>query len=124
MQRDLDLIRVIALRIEEAKTAVDSSLIAVQGHSNSDIGKHCALMVEAGLIDTINLTHLASDFPGYRINGLTWKGHDFVDAARNETTWNKALVKVKTQATGFTFAILLELLKQQVRESLGLPLGL
>jgi len=51
---------------------------------------------------------------------LTWAGHDFLDAARNERAWEfakRSISKVGTVAFDVTKALLIQWAKQQ----LGLP---
>ncbi|MGO8839441.1 MAG: DUF2513 domain-containing protein [Limisphaerales bacterium] len=47
---------------------------------------------------------------------LTWAGHDFLDAARNDTIWNKAKDEFLKPGISWTFSILFEWLKQEARQ--------
>ncbi len=48
-------------------------------------------------------------------------GQEFLDAARNETTWKTASDKIKQSGVQVTVSLLEELLKKLLKESLGLP---
>jgi hypothetical protein len=50
---------------------------------------------------------------------LTWAGHDFIDAARSDTTWSKAMEKVKTVGGSLSFTILKQLLDLLIKAQLG-----
>jgi hypothetical protein len=81
---------------------------------------HSALAVEAGLVDGA----IRTDQQGYP-NGvasirLTWKGHDFLDAARNESVWKKATGVVRSKGLSLTFDLLKELLTSTIRHEIGL----
>jgi hypothetical protein len=54
---------------------------------------------------------------------LTWEGHEFLAAARDESIWKKAKAKVTAAAGDVPIAILKELLMQTLRSQLG-TLGL
>jgi hypothetical protein len=51
---------------------------------------------------------------------MTWAGHDFLDAARDETLWNKAKVKFVKPGASFTFELVKEWLKAEMKKRVGL----
>lgn len=52
---------------------------------------------------------------------MTWEGHEFADAARNDTVWGKTKTYIKDKGMTATFGALLEVLKYQAKQHLGLP---
>lgn len=52
---------------------------------------------------------------------LTWSGHEFLEAARNDTIWKKAGEQIKKSGVDVTLSLLQEILKQLAKQSLGLP---
>ena len=110
MKRDMDLIRKLAIYIESSTEQFQSGDIVFEGYSDKEIGYHCGLMAEAGLINFTDISTLSSEYPEMFIFSLTWYGHDFVDAAKNETIWNKVTGEIKTRATAMTFDSLMEIL--------------
>jgi len=57
-------------------------------------------MVEANLIDYSVDTTSHDDARAGRIfsciiRGITWEGHDLLDAIRNDTVWSRTLEKIK-----------------------------
>ena len=90
MTRDMDLIREILLAIEAypESNAYDLNLSFTE-HSEDEVSYHCRLLFDAGLID-------AKFFPAnigpddWAIKGLTWAGHEFLEASRDDSRWNKA----------------------------------
>jgi len=119
MQRNMNLIRSLAFHIEDATDQLDSSTIELAGYSPDEIGYHCALMQEAGLILAEDTTCLDSRFSEMMIYRLTWAGHDFVSAARDDTTWNKVTKQIKDKATSMAFDGLLALLKSAGQSMVG-----
>lgn len=55
------------------------------------------------------------------LDHLQSEGHEFLDAARNDTIWKKAGEKIKQSGVQVTVSLLEELLKKLLKESLGLP---
>jgi hypothetical protein len=115
MKRDMDLIRLLLLEVEAEEPKPDLS-----AYTKEQRIYHTALLIEAGFIDGTILPN----GDGYPVATttirLTWHGHEFLDAARNDTVWNKAREKVKSSGVQITVAVLEELLKSLLKASLGL----
>lgn len=121
MKRDVELIRKLAFIVEEAQGDVYSLSIGIEGYTTAQIAYHCELMREADLIKCIDVGHLGSQHPEFVIRRLTSKGHDFADAARNDTIWNKSIATIKKTAGAVTIDLLIQYLKVEARRVLGLP---
>jgi hypothetical protein len=111
MKRDMDLIRKILVEIEESSI---EGVPEFDGYEPANVAYHCRLLLDAGLITAADVS--SHDGEAYLISGLTWAGHDFLDAARNETVWNKAKEVIKSKGGGFTFDILKLVLKKLLTE--------
>jgi hypothetical protein len=74
------------------------------------------LLKEAGLIDAIDVSKGANDWKPKR---LTWEGHEFLDAARDNKRWEKAMV-VMSQVGGFVFDVGKQLLIQYLKQEINL----
>ena len=110
MKRDMDLIRAILLKVEE-QDAEGSATIEIPGYSREQVFCHAELAQEAGFI-------LASFRAGYsvRVQRLTFAGHEFLDAARQDKLWEKAKQTVLHNAGTLTVEALktaLSMLMQQ-----------
>lgn len=115
MKRDADLIRAIAFETEKLASGAD--LQGLPGVSPEDFFEHVALMVDADLIEAIT-TPLIHGSGIAMVSRLTWKGHDFVAAARSETVWAKAKKSVIAPSVGWTIDTLLGWLAEEVKQSL------
>lgn len=93
----------------------------VEGVTDEIVDYHVHLMSQAGLITAIDTTALDSASPGAIPLGITWAGHDFLDAAKDDTLWNKAKATVIKPAAGVAFDVLLAWLKHEAKQRLGLP---
>lgn len=91
MKRDMELIWKIVLKLEDEPSGFLPQGIQVDGHSPDQVAYHSYLMIEAGLAKGVDVTTLDATCPEADLTRLTWAGHEFADAARDETRWRKAL---------------------------------
>ncbi len=122
MKRDLDLVRKILLAIEAMDNGRVDCDIEISGFTKDQIGYHVFLMGQADLLKVVDISNLDSKSPQAEPIHLTWAGHEFLDASRDEDLWSKAKSKVLKPAGGFAFDILLEWLKAAVKQKIGLLL--
>lgn len=92
MKRDMDLVREILIEIEERSDFDVPYVPDIEGKTDHEIFYHIKIMHEAALIEASNWS--GDDGPHWLAKSLTNAGHDFLDAARNETLWAKAKAKV------------------------------
>lgn len=119
MKRDLDLIRKIILAVEDLPTGSVIDSLEVENYKREQIGYHSYLIIDSGLAHGIDCSFLADTSPIWRIQQLTSAGHDFADAARNDTNWNKAKGIIK-DGGGATLGIVKDVLVSIIKEGIGL----
>lgn len=129
MKRDMDLIRTLLLRMEEATMQGGVSYIFqpgfeeldVPGYDADAVTYHMNLLVDAGLLDAPS-AHGANHFI---VRGLSWRGHDFLDSVRDPEIWRKAREGTE-RAGGFTLELLGDLakglIKTQIEKHTGIKL--
>jgi hypothetical protein len=109
----MDIVRLILIRQESGESPPE-----LAKYPEDLIVYNIALMKDAGLVEAA----IANDVKGLpraaAIIRLTWAGHDFLDASRDDTLWRKAKEKVIRPAGSWTFGILLEWLKHEIRSHL------
>jgi DNA-binding transcriptional ArsR family regulator len=113
MKRDFELIRDILLKIEEADTFDQGIIIKIEGKSEEEIEYHLLLLGEDRLVE---LDDANKDF-GVRPFRLTSQGHDFLDAARNATIWNKTQKFIKEKGGSVTLSIFKSLLTKALEKT-------
>lgn len=116
MNRDMDLIRRIALAIADAPHG--TILQALDGVDEADFALHVEWMDEAGLVKA-HIGKRMSGPPSVGVFRLTWDGCEFVDAVRSDTVWKKAKENVIKPGMSFTFGVLKEWIKTEITQ--GLP---
>jgi hypothetical protein len=90
MQRNMDLVRAILTRIEQSSSGWAQQPFGIASFTPEEVGYHAHIMMEDGLIEGVDVTHLGSKSPEAVPQALTWKGHEFLDAARDQKRWNQA----------------------------------
>ena len=120
MRRDLDLIRKMLLAVEEAPTGFAPDL-KFEGHTDAQVGYHAFLLIDAGLAQGADATTHGSEGPEAIILNLTWEGHEFAEAARDESRWRKAKSIVAEKGGGITLDVMKALLVSLTKAALGLP---
>ena len=105
MKRDMDLIRKILVGMEGLEESPTSTgEFQVEGFTDGQVNYHLRLLVEAGLIVAAD----AGDewIPLY----LTWQGHEFIDASREDSRWEKAKSVVMAKTGGLSFELIKDVL--------------
>ena len=117
MKRNMDIIRLLLLQLEGDDDAIEQ----LKNYSEKETAYNAALAVEAGLIEgEVLYTGVGkSEILAVDMDRLSWQGHDFLDAARDETLWKKAKQTVMKPAASFTFDLVKEWLKAEVRSRFG-----
>ena len=110
----MELIREIFLAVESGNTG---SLV-IDGYDEQVVAYHVRALIEADYI----CGELSSDTGGINayVSHLTWSGHDFLDAARDQHRWNKAQEIVREKSGSITFDLLKQLLASLMKQAIGI----
>lgn len=119
MKRDLNLIRQLVLDLE--KDVGGLSMAGLDDYPQDLVGYHRYLLVDAGLAVGKNVTGMSDSHPQFMVTHLTWAGHEFADAIRDDATWNRARKEVKDKAGSVSVSVLGQLLAAIAMRALGLP---
>jgi hypothetical protein len=133
MKRNLDLCREILQALEAHGERWHEDKPEVGGRPQKEVAYHLDLLCEAGLVwsefrEARSLCadaelaekisqHMYQNRDRYR---LTWAGHEFLDAARDNARWNSAKRKVIDNTGGLAFEFVKAVLMQKGKELLGL----
>jgi hypothetical protein len=89
MQRNMDLVRMILMRLESSPSEGVPRNFGIMAFLPDEIDYHAHIMMQEGLIER-------GKIPGRTNKGLllgptlTWKGHEFLELARDQERWNRA----------------------------------
>ncbi|NMZ73412.1 DUF2513 domain-containing protein [Pseudomonas nitroreducens] len=112
MQRDMDLIRKIVLVVNDLESGAINSM---EGVDQFRFTYHAKLLIEAGLAEGVVTSPVNGQFSGAKLWRLTWSGHDFADSIKDDTLWKKAKDNVIKPSASWSFNVLLEYLKFEIR---------
>ncbi len=116
MKRDMDLIRKILLEIEAYPEPNRWINLDIKGYSPKQVSYHVKLLAEARLIEAENVSS-TTNFEWKPIC-LTWEGHEFLEASRDEGVWEKAKSLILKKGGTLSFEVLkqalIEIMKGQV----------
>ena len=121
MKRDMDLARSILFVIEASKDDPRGwveDLGTFGGHSDTEVSYHVKLLYEAGFIEADDLSTAGEGNFRWLAKQLTWEGHEFLDAARKDSLWERAKRQTFEKTGGLSLellkAVLINLGKQEV----------
>jgi hypothetical protein len=115
MRRDMDLIRKMLLAVEDGPHGYAPRNLRISGYTDEQVGYHAYLVIDAGLATGPTMTSSDSESPESQIRVLTWAGHEFIAAARNDTVWRKVTARVASLAGDVPFTVWKDLLTLSLR---------
>jgi Hypothetical protein (DUF2513) len=120
MKRDMDLVRELLRKIEEHPRAELTGRLQCEGRSEEEVNYHIVLAHDAGFIEAVNA--FSTDGLDWIPQRLTWEGHEFLEAARDDALWQKAKDATRSKGGGLTLevlkAVLVELSKRAAMRSI------
>ncbi len=122
MKRDMDLVRNILLAIEADPTGYPPEELEIEGYTKDQIGYHMLIMIEAGLLEGQEVTPMGASCPVGIPTRMTWHGHEFLDACRDVTRWNKAkaiVAKIGGATIEVFKQILIDLMVNQAKQTIS-----
>lgn len=119
MKRDWELIRKMLLAIEGSPSGWAPEL-KFPGYTDTQVGYHAYLLIDAGLSRGDEVSQMGSEAPEGMITSLTWAGHEFAEAAQDETRWKKAMGLVADKGGSITLDVMKELLVSLMKGAFGL----
>jgi len=126
MKRDMDL---KLLKLESVPSEMgdvfsfspEDKEVSVEGYTPAQIEYHLSLLREIRFIECPG----SQPMLGITFSGLTWAGHDYIDAVRDPDIWRKTKQGAEA-AGGFTIDILRDLakgfIKTQIKRHTGVDL--
>ena len=117
MKRNMDLIRSILFEVEALHPNQGGKQIEINGRDFAEVTYHVVLLHEAGLIRAT--VEYEKNQPRCFVDRLTWEGHEFLEAARNDAFWKKAILTIRNKAGGLGYEVLRHVLVQMAKDAVG-----
>jgi Hypothetical protein (DUF2513) len=133
MKRDFDLLRWLLMKVESCEGGYPVVLtrgiynsachqLVIEEEKFAEVCEHVLLLGDANLAEVRELGRSFAGLEGVAIDRLTMNGHDFLDAARDENRWSKAMKIVNEKGGGaVTIGVLVQILSAIVKQSFGFP---
>jgi hypothetical protein len=107
------------MEMEEHQNPNTPVKLACSGYSPDEIGYHVKILEQAGFIQAKETTGLRTGIQWLPLS-LTWKGHEFLDATRNEGVWQKLKAELKDRGMSLPFSLIQDLAIKIAAEYMGL----
>ncbi|MFR0883261.1 MAG: DUF2513 domain-containing protein [Christensenellales bacterium] len=107
MKRDMELVRLILLKIEEEYRSTAIYDLKIDGYDMETTAYHCKILHEAGLISDYGSQYADGQIWSFGVGCLTWEGNDFLDKIRDNSQWKK----VKDTITQKGLPLIIETIK-------------
>lgn len=117
MLRDMDLVRRILLEMEESNDS-RPGIMTYEDVDDEVTSYHVKLLYDAGLIDAFDVSTPTTLI--WKVKTLTWQGHEFLDAARDDSRWATAKSTVSAKMGSLSFELLSLKLFELARQQMGL----
>ena len=120
MKRDMDLIRTILLAVEGADERIlDAGELASDSWSRVTVARHMELLINAGLAEGDVSEYIGGGVDAF-ISKLTWNGHDFLDAIRSDSVWEKTKATVAETVGSASFEVIKAVATAVALKALGI----
>ncbi len=115
-KRDMDLIRKQLLALE-----VGRDPLKIEDYSEDALLYHIYLLDNAGFVHAAIARGNKGQIAAAHVMEITWTGQEFLQSIKDDTIWNKAKEKVLKPSASWTFGVLVEWLKQEIKAKIGIP---
>lgn len=105
MKRDPELVRKILFAVETMPSLPDHESLVIEGYTDEEVSYHVMLLDERKYLKAFNYTTINGPIH-YVPWRLTWAGHEFLDAVRAESVWEKTKKALTGSAGSFTFEVI------------------
>ncbi len=90
MKLDPDLVRSILIEYEKLPYGGSGENVKIEGYSEEQICYHTEILSEANFLMAKIEHYIGGDLPDIFPERLTYAGHEFLEASRNDQAWKRA----------------------------------
>jgi hypothetical protein len=124
MKRDPKLIRALLHAIEAKNDAAHRTAadLPIEGFDRGQVSYHLRLLYEAGFVsgEALRSTSNPERIIDFWVFDLTWQGHEFLAAARDNVAWKTVLTRIGGEVASVPFSVLTALLIDEAKKRVGL----
>jgi hypothetical protein len=89
----------------------------IAGYTPRQVSYHVKLVAQAGLIEAVDFS--SQEGLHWRAKALTWAGHEFLDAARDDVIWAAVQAQIRETGGAIPFQVMQALLMRAAAERHG-----
>ena len=89
MKRDMELVRLVLLAIEEEYRSTAIINLKIDGYDMETVAYHCKMLEEAGFVSDYRAHYASDGLYMFSVGPLTWEGNEFLDMIRDDSIWEK-----------------------------------
>ncbi len=108
MERDMALVRQILKEAERADGPLDAAGLVADGWTFETVAHHVQVMADYSLVSASVVRDANGEPVRATVRSLTWEGHDFLDAVRDERVW----VRVREAVAGSAGSVAFDTMKR------------
>ena len=124
MKRNWETIRELLTKVEECTLPTDMIRLGNFPPERAvEISYHMALLIEAGLVNGQVSQTIGPEIKDFFAQRLTWEGHEFLDAIRSDTVWQKTKKAFVDQGVSMTFDLVKAVAKEAAVSLMKVALG-
>lgn len=124
MKRNWETIRELLTKVEECTLPTDMvRLGSFPPERAEEISYHMTLLIEAGLVNGQVSKTIGPEVKDFFAQRLTWEGHEFLDAIRSDTVWQKTKKTFVDQGVSMTFDLVKAVAKEAAVSLMKAALG-
>jgi len=120
MKRDMELVRKILLFVESIDNIGRYVPVVIDGYTDDAIQHHIRMLLDRGYLKEKGGVSFTYDGVSMTGGAMTFEGSDFLDAARDDTIWRKAMDKIAATTGTVTVEVLKAILVQLSKSAVGL----
>ena len=109
--------RSILLDAEEIPAGEAVGGFEYEGRDQAEVNRHTQILIDEDFLEGIWMGDHQNMPCGFRVTDLTYRGHQFLENARSETRWKRALNTIKDSGKSLSIAVIEAVLVKIATES-------
>ena len=116
MKRNMDLIRLVLLKIEakETSAALYASDLQIESYTKEEVAYSCKLLYEAGYVSDYKPFYADNTLCDFGVGSMTWEGQDYLESVRDNTRWGKIKKIAKEKGIPLMFNTVIDISKKLI----------
>jgi hypothetical protein len=106
MRFDPELMRSILLDAEEIPAGESVDGFEYEGRNQAEVNRHVQILIDEDFLEGIWRGDHQNHVAFINVKDLTYRGHEFLAHARNDSLWKKALSTIRDSGKSLSIAVI------------------